>query len=105
MKFRFPFKGWTNENLICISLPHGLASCVTPLTCIVLLFVALLRKVGLTFTEITAPGKLGSEEKLRKGMERGDVVMKMKKGKDFYYMAQDIVGTVTEDAKGCNPEN
>ena len=41
---------------------------------------------GLSHTEVIGPGKLGSEEALKAGIARGDVVVKVVRGKNLYFM-------------------
>ena len=56
---------------------------------------------GFTFTEMIGPGKLGSQEALHAGIERGDVVVKKNKaGKDLYYVDRGSKSEETYDKAG-----
>ena len=45
------------------------------------------QNAGYSWTQITGSGMLGSDEKLQQGLARGDVVMKVIKGKSVYFMS------------------
>ena len=55
---------------------------------------------GFTYTEITGSGKLGSDAALRKGLERGDVVMKIIRNKEMYFMDNAADHEMVEDWTG-----
>lgn len=55
---------------------------------------------GCTYTEMIGTGKLGSDQALRAGLERGDVVMRVSQGRELYYMHSESDTTKVTDLQG-----
>ena len=61
-------------------------------------------QAGFSQTEITGNGMLGSMENLNKGLLRGDVTMKVIKGREMYFMDRVTDEDIVEDNDGRTVE-